>query len=352
MVSNQEIFEEIFIRQKKQLPFVVFRKPHGETLHFIGQSDNKLNYTSSFEEEGFVFAPFNDLSKTVILKPETYLRSDYVNTCEKEHDLHPESDMDIPGKEDHVKLVTEGITAIHKGKLNKVVLSRSQGVMIDHSSYLSIYKTLLNTYKNAFAYWWYHPQVGMWMGASPETLVLVHNSHFQTMSLAGTQRFKGTLDVSWGEKEATEQQIVTDYIAENLSFICATLNVSEVETVRAGNLLHLKTEISGVFKKGCTLRNLIEALHPTPAVCGYPKVLAKEFIVKHEQYERTYYTGFLGYINDKKEGTSLYVNLRCMELNGNKAIVYVGGGVTKDSDPEAEWEETLNKSLTMMRLLK
>ena len=116
---------------------------------------------------------------------------------------------------------------------------------------------------------------------------------------------------------------------------------------------------------------VIEALHPTPAVCGFPKQKAKEFILQHENYNRQYYTGFLGELNLKQSRTrntnrrnvennayavvktysNFYVNLRCMQLKNETALVYVGGGITRDSDPEKEWEETVNKTKTIGNVL-
>ena len=82
---------------------------------------------------------------------------------------------------------------------------------------------------------------------------------------------------------------------------------------------------------------------------------SKAFILEHEKYNRQYYTGFLGELNieNKEERTTtLFVNLRCMKVIGDTAHIYVGGGVTKDSDPEKEWEETVAKTNTMLQVLR
>ena len=137
--------------------------------------------------------------------------------------------------------------------------------------------------------------------------------------------------------------------------------------------MHLKTSISAFINEAeVPLENVIKALHPTPAVCGLPKKTAHDFILCNEGYSRNYYTGFLGEINlkiEKKRATSrrnienlaygtikkhthLFVNLRCMEIDAQGAQLYVGGGVTSSSDPEAEWEETVHKLSTVARVLK
>ena len=102
--------------------------------------------------------------------------------------------------------------------------------------------------------------------------------------------------------------------------------------------------------------NLIDKLHPTPAVCGLPKETAKQFILKNEGYDREFYTGFLGELNIdfrtfKKDNSDLFVNLRCMEVEKNTATIYVGCGITKDSIPEMEYIETVNKSMTIRKVV-
>ena len=105
-----------------------------------------------------------------------------------------------------------------------------------------------------------------------------------------------------------------------------------------------------------TLKTLIRALHPTPAVCGLPRENAKQFILENEQYNRSFYTGFLGELNFQKnktvsESSSLFVNLRCMNIIDKKVSIFVGGGITKDSNAKKEWEETVSKSKVMKRVL-
>ena len=102
------------------------------------------------------------------------------------------------------------------------------------------------------------------------------------------------------------------------------------------------------------LYSLVDLLHPTPAVCGLPKEAAKQFILENENYNRSYYTGFLGELNmglQNKNDSHLFVNLRCMEIEKNEAYIYVGGGITKESNPEEEWEETVAKSNIMLKVL-
>lgn len=110
----------------------------------------------------------------------------------------------------------------------------------------------------------------------------------------------------------------------------------------AGNLLHLRTDFrvnmkaTGFPQLGSVM---LELLHPTSAVCGMPRKEAHDFLQENEGFDRSFYAGFLGPVNIQDE-TSIYVNLRTASIRGNKAILYAGAGVTEESDPEKEWEET------------
>jgi isochorismate synthase len=215
----------------------------------------------------------------------------------------------------------------------------------------------LQSYTSAFVYVWYHPKVGLWFGATPETLLQIENDVFKTMSLAGTQVFEENENPVWKTKELEEQQLVTDFISNQLKNIATNLEIDKTETIKAGNLLHLRTKVTGKLTiKNHQLKTLVRALHPTPAVCGLPRNIAKNFINQNENYDREFYTGFLGEINMGNSvlstmNSNLFVNLRCMKVDKNIVSIYVGGGITKDSNAKKEWEETVSKSKTMKRVL-
>ena len=248
-------------------------------------------------------------------------------------------------------MVKKGKDVIKTGVIKKIVLSRFEKVELKEYNTLALFGELLKSYKNAFVYCWFHPKVGLWLGATPESLLKVDGQKFETMSLAGTQLYQGSLDVKWNGKENEEQQIVTDFIVDSIKPLVHVIKISKVKTIRAGNILHLMTKISGTLITDLnSIENLLKALHPTPAICGLPVNSAKKFILKNEHYNRAFYTGYLGELNIKNK-SDLYVNLRCMQIKGNESIIYVGGGITNDSIPESEWEETVNKSNTIKNVL-
>ena len=372
-MTLDDFFECLNRHFKSSLPFVAYRKPDTIEVKAFLQDSETLYKTSEFAESGFVFAPFDNLEEAVLIP----LEHSEIITCnfekiDKITSSKIEKAAQTPDKNAHIHLVKNGIEAINQQQLRKVVLSRSETIPLSETNPIHTFKQLLQTYPTAFVYCWFQPKVGLWLGATPETLLKTEGNRLSTMALAGTQKYEGTLNVVWQDKEREEQQIVTDFIVDSIQSSDNTIEVSKTETIRAGNLLHLKTNIKIDFKpETLNLKQLLFNLHPTPAICGFPKDKAKQFILKNEMYNREFYSGFLGELNLKektnrnprrrniensaystlKTVSNLYVNLRCMQLKENNAIIYVGGGITKDSNPEAEWEETVHKSIVMKSVL-
>lgn len=358
------------IRLLQNLPFVVYKNPDEDRVKAISQKDTALHYSLDFSEKGFVFAPFNSASPAILLKPDKVMDEFFKPETTSDAEIGGLLPQTRNARDIHIDLIKKGIEEIKNGTLKKVVLSRALQVACKKSP-LELFQKLLGQYPNAFCYLWYHPKVGMWLGASPELLLSVRNGRLYTSSLAGTQVFTGEKDPVWGKKEQEEQDMVTQYIKKALENKVADLNVSDTKSVKAGNLWHLGTGISGHIKES-GLSPIIKALHPTPAVCGIPRERSQEFILKNESYEREFYTGFLGEMNIKEQvdrarntrnqenkayrsvhsSIRLFVNLRCMKLDRETATLYVGGGITKASDPEKEWQETVEKSRTMLNVVR
>ena len=338
------------------VPFVVYRKPNENLVTLIIQNSAELFHLNVFSESGFVFSPYLKTDHKIIF-PETESKKFSV-------DINDVNDLDIvpqdfnielisdlnKDKREHILLTDEAIDFIKSKKAEKIVISRKEIIKRNNFEVLNSYKKMLKIYKNAMVYLWFHPKVGCWMGASPERLIHIHNNEFKTMALAGTQSFEDTTPVVWKTKEQEEQQFVTDYILETIEGSIQNIKVSDPYTIKAGSLLHIRTDISGELKSENELGLLIDSMHPTPAVCGLPKNIATNFILENESYSRGFYTGYLGELNVNDE-TNLYVNLRCMEIEKEQISLYIGGGITKDSLAENEWKETVFKAEVMKKIL-
>lgn len=387
MILDQ-FFEQITIQLSANLPFVAYRKPNTTTIKAMLQHNDALYSLVDFSESGFVYAPFDSREVTYIMPLEhsKIIDVEFVADDLLEHDIHKKSvsanvfnvNSEVD-KQSHIKRVVDCIETIKSGICSKIVLSRREQLEYLENDPITIFKRLLHRYPTAFVYIWYHPKVGLWLGATPETLLSITGNQLKTMALAGTQSFEGSTEVVWEEKEREEQQIVTDFIVEGLKSavdnsegLHNAIKVFGPKTVQAGNLLHLLTEISMPLKpEPQLLKSILDAIHPTPAVCGFPKERAKTYIIDNEGYPREFYSGFMGELNVKetisrntnrrniennayssqKTVTHLYVNLRCMQIKDQELYIYVGGGITKDSNAEAEWSETVHKSIIIKSVL-
>lgn len=339
------LLEKALFNFQNQLPFVLYAKPNDVVLQGVFQKNDTLHV---FENQiGFVFSGFYNTTNVVFPLTDSEVFQEEIIFNVEEQIFNVEHTSDENTQKSFENLVKKAVSEIENETFQKVVVSRkieiSQSVDVFKS-----YQKLLKKQPTAFRYLWFHPKVGMWMGATPEQLVEIKNNTFETVSLAGTQVFSET--ISWQEKEIEEQQLVTDYIKNSTENLVDNIQISKAYTQKAGNLVHLKTDISGKLKSNFCEKDIINALHPTSAVCGMPLDAARNFILENEKYNRKYYSGFLGEYK-MQEQTNLFVNLRCLEVLNNAVNVYVGCGITKDSNPEMEFLETENKSMTMRDVL-
>ncbi|MBN8641577.1 MAG: isochorismate synthase [Flavobacteriales bacterium] len=345
------LFETAKRHFASQLPFVLFCKPNSHKIVGVFQQNDQLFELKDATESGFAFVSFDGKQRFYLPVSESNVVVDKNNQTDFHLSKEVTASFDENTKNSFENLVANGIQAIQNHQFQKVVLSRKELISVPNFDIVSVFKQLVFNYKTAFNYCFYHPKIGLWIGATPEQFIKIEATTLKTVALAGTQLFDNHL--IWENKERVEQQLVTDFITQNLQLFSNEVAVWEPKTVQAGNLAHLKTDISAVIDKE-NLGQIIDKLHPTPAVCGMPKEPAKQFIVKNEGYDREFYTGFLGELNIdftsyKTENSDLFVNLRCMKVEEEQASVFVGCGITKDSIPEKEFFETVNKSVTIKK---
>lgn len=251
-------------------------------------------------------------------------------------------------KETHLENCRLAIEKLNKKVLDKVVLSRVHHFPLDHAKADQLFATLCEVYPGAFVYFLIHPELGVWCGASPEVLIDKKGSSYETMALAGT--IDTTSPREWTAKEFKEQQLVSDYIEQRLSSLpLSRLQVHDRKEQQAGHLKHLKTQIE--FDYTGEPSTLLDLLHPTPAVAGTPLEKAIDLILELEQHERELYTGFLG-LNVDENSSFHFVNLRCMQWTGQGYLLYAGGGITSESSPLSEWQETNSKLQVLQGVLE
>lgn len=348
---------------QNNFPFVVYRLPDSNQVSLVIQQSDEIAFTpfSAIDQQsGFFIAPFRGekINKFIHLKPDQHFQfpvknnglSEFIASVNQTVQEGDES-VYLLTQEEYLERVKYLVKLLKNGNLRKVVLSR----VVEHKlppefNWAKLFGDLVQTYPKAFVYFASLPGHGDWIGATPETLFSLESDHAETVALAGTQPAD---KFNWTGKEIKEQQIVMDYI-EELLFKNEITEYGRTGpyTLKAGNVVHLKTRynLSLDQVKG-KVSKLITDLHPTPAVCGLPRNKSYELIKEVEKYDRAFYTGFLGPWGLKGE-SRLFVNLRCAELVKGKMFLFVGGGITAESDPKAEWEETIRKSQTLLSVLE
>jgi isochorismate synthase len=306
----------------------------------------------------FIFSPFNVAeTPSIIIKP-TAINQEAVELLGP-----PQNETDYWGKAGLEELTSttkelyqqqfnKYLAEIRSGICSKAILSTILKGNLPESFNIGEYiLKLRQAYPQAFVYVLSAPFAGTWIGATPETLLHWKNNEVETMSLAGTKR-SGDISFNFGMKEKTEQEIVTQYIVDVFKKYFSDVVVDERQELKYGNMTHLLSKVKAhaepTFGKEKFIQ-LAELLHPTPAVGGFPVKPALELIKKTEEHPRLYYSGFLGPV--QQNAAELAVNLRCMTLADGNYYAFAGGGITADSDVEAEWEETRLKADALLKFL-
>ena len=213
------------------------------------QEDDRLHLVHDFESKGFVFAPF-DTKDAIVLIPDTHeVQTEFDGQADDSVSQSTPFQESVASKEAHINLVDEAKTFLIQNALPKVVIARSKTIALAGFDLLQTYKRMLLKYPAATVYVWYHPKVGLWMGATPEMLVTLEGLQFKTMSLAGTQVYKGDMEVAWKSKEREEQQFVTDYVVSKLKDKTQHLLAGNSYTVKAEFTASKELIFKGNFQK-------------------------------------------------------------------------------------------------------
>ena len=339
---------------------VLYRLPYKSELEVIIGKSEELIYGVNEQviaRKGFVFEPFDNVQTKGVFISESYsysysylesglksiLSSIYITTQENNYF---DSAYDVYSQQfDRMH------HAILDNDLDKVILSRTmRGPSLSGIKVIEFFEELTKRYPHAFVYAINTPTSGLWIGAGPELLLKNDGKQMETVSLAGT--LPNTKEWAWSNKELEEQQLVTEYV-EDVLLKHQVDDIQEYgpDTIDAGQVKHLCTSFS--FESALVNGNhlgLLYELHPTPAVCGMPKEEAHRLILDTEKHDRNFYSGFLGPVGDRQY--EFYVNIRCLEVFKESSTLFIGGGLTKDSEVKKEWDETELKAETLLSVLK
>lgn len=293
--------------------------------------------------DGFVFSDFKKV-KTFTICPETHRSINPEEVLDLTFCLKKTTDWESTLREDYEFGFSIIKNEIEHKHINKAILSRKK-VKNQKVNVNDLFLKLCQNYKTSHVFLTETPGGECWIGATPETLLEKKEEGYETMSLAGT---KESADVDWTEKEFSEQRIVTNAIIGELFKFNINPYIGKLETVKAGAVFHLRNKIKFTTRESALA--IANALHPTPAISGNPKKQAISTIKIAENHEREYYCGFGGIVKNG-EIENLFVNLRCASVSNNQICLYVGGGITKDSELSKEWDECDRKATSLLRFL-
>ncbi|WP_200191340.1 isochorismate synthase [Halorhodospira abdelmalekii] len=199
----------------------------------------------------------------------------------------------------------------------------------------------------------------LFMGCSPERLFRREGQEVLTESLAGTVRRGDTLEEDRSLEAALrndaklvrEHDWVTRYIEGELTpWVTRTEAPAQAGVLKLDRIQHRHLPIRATLKEGVGDLELLQALHPTPAVCGFPRREAHELIARHERVQRGWYSGAIGVIAPRV--SELAVAIRSVLVAGDRAWCYSGVGIVEGSDPEVEWQELEAKIESFLAAVK
>ena len=265
-----------------------------------------------------------------------------------------------PSRDAWIQRVEQTIQEIDKGLLEKAVLARRIRVQAERQlNPARLISTLDCLYPDSmlFATGQNHQT---FVAATPERLLSCMNSEIISDAVAGTapRAADEEKDRQLGQallrapKTQHEHQLVVDTIQTALRNICVTLQPTQRPKLkRLRGLQHLWTKVRGELKPGTDLFQAAAKLHPSAAVNGAPVQQAHSWLQSNESLARGWYTGAAGWIDANGNG-ELAVLIRCVQLKGRDAELYAGAGITAESDPQAEYEETELKFAAMLEALE
>lgn len=344
--------------------FAIYRLPYADHCIRVEQTDGEpaeLRLCTELNgRSGFVVAPFDITPEQPIL----LIRPDKVETMPCEGGESGGQVSDWVEDRNHATCPPDPLYAIdfanyhaqlEAGLFRKIVLARCADEQTPHPiEPMALFRCACERYPRMFISLVYTEKSGYWLTATPEILLEKKDAQWRTIALAGTMKLEGEQlngegeTLSWSTKNIQEQRIVATYITECLEQFTGDFQEEGPRTVRAANLVHLRSDFTFTLPDSDHLGDLLHTLHPTPAVCGLPKRDTFNFIIRNEHAPRRYYSGFMGPLGEQ---THLYVSLRCMNIEGNRYHLYAGGGLLKDSTEDQEWQETEAKLETMRSLL-
>ena len=347
---------------RSECPFALFRYPQAQEVELILQTEGEPHVVVPDKKqlEGFIFAPFHETREcpTLLIRPDIHAKgwNDIDLASERISKHSPalempdhEENTDISGERLYERNFLSVMSEISQGNVEKIVLAHCQKETGEHHLWgreADVFLNALASQPNTMVSLVHTRQSGRWTGCTPELLLWHEGDAWSTMALAGTRTQE---DGDWDRKNQLEQEVVTRYIRATLQSLGAEVEEGRITTMHAAALMHIRTDIRFRFNTPPHPLQVARALHPTPAVCGFPKEAALRHILRQEGESRRYFAGFLGTLSENGQA-HLFVNLRCAQIDPHATCYHAGGGITALSQLPKEQQEIERKMNVLKRL--
>ena len=275
---------------------------------------------------------------------------------EEDRELRYEANFTEEDYKDAVRRIKEYIAA---GDVMQVVPSQRMSLPFKHDP-LDFYRALRMV--NPAPYMFHlHLDDFHIVGASPEILVRLEGKQVTLRPIAGTRPRGATM----AEDQRLEEELLKDpkELAEHVMLIDLGRNdvgrIAEIGSVRVtekfavekySHVMHIVSNVVGELKEGLSALNVLQATLPAGTLSGAPKIRAMEIIDELEPVQRGIYGGALGYLSWNRN-MDLCIAIRTVVIKNGRLFIQAGGGIVADSEPNKEWEETLNKRQAVFRVI-
>lgn len=254
-----------------------------------------------------------------------------------------------PNQEEWIQNIIDSKQLYQNNTIEKIVLARCSRRIIQKQHH-RILQDISKNQKNCYHFFYSPKSECSFFGVSPERLFCITNNTLYTEALAGTRPRESDVtkdteqaqDLLQHPKDREEHNIVVEYLQNTLSRFASSIEITNKEVLQLPYVQHIRTNISATLYEKVDIDDLLNTLHPTPAVCGMPKDTAYSLLRDIEQIPRGWYAGSFGLLeNTTIDCTVMIRSSLCIH---DKMYVWTGAGIVESSDPRTEWEELNNKA--------
>jgi len=267
---------------------------------------------------------------------------------------------ETPDQAGWTKMVNAALGAIDRDEFEKIVLASIRLLTFSEKiNPFHLLKHILKKNGNSFHFGFQFQQGLNFVGMTPECLFQRDGDLIYTEAIAGTRQRGKTAkedkalgdDLLNSDKDLREHRWVKKMIIDRLRPLCEQIEpTSNEQLLPLSHVQHLHSQFSGKLRRKVSDEDIIKALHPTPAVGGYPKKAAVERIAQLEPFDRGWYAAPVGWVS--RDAAEFAVAIRSALVNNEKLRIFAGSGIVSGSDPDAEWEENRTKEQNFLQLFQ